>query len=442
MTAIDQKNAGELGAYLAAFEDFSARDQAPAWLADLRRSGITHFTELGFPTLKQEEWIFTNVKPIQELSFIPALSPSEASIDLGRFQFKGLTGPRLVFVDGHLSHALSEIPELPEGVTVTNLASALETHGELLEAHLGRCARTDESGFSALNTAFIQDGAFIHLPQGAALEEPVHLLFISTDGDANTANLRNLIVAEAGARCEVIESWFSAGDQAVFTNAVTEAVVGEGARVEHTKFQELNTESFHVATIQSHLATGSHFTSHSISTGARIARHNINLVMNGEGIEAVLNGLYLVGGRQLVDHHTLADHAMPRCESHEFYHGILGDESRGVFNGKIYVREDAQKTDAKQTSRALLLSDRATVNAKPQLEIFADDVKCTHGATVGQLNSDAVFYCRSRGIDETSARRMLTHAFAGEVIDRITIEPVREHLESLIWDRLEDLIEH
>ena len=442
MTATDQKNTGELGAYLSAFEDFSGKEQSPAWLTALRRNGITHFTELGFPTLKQEEWVFTNVKPIRELSFIPATAPTEASIDLGKFQFKGLTGARLVFVDGHLSHSLSEIPELPEGIVVTNVASALESHGELLEKHLAHYAKTDESGFSALNTAFIQDGALIYVPKGKVLEEPVHLLFISTDGDANTANLRNLIVAEPTAQCKVIESYYSSGDQAVFTNVVTEVVVDESARVEHTKFQELNQESFHVATIQAQLAKSAHFTQHSISTGARIARNNINMVMSGEGIECVLNGLYLVGGKQLVDHHTLADHAMPHCDSHEFYHGILGDGSRGVFNGKIFVREDAQKTDAKQSSRALLLSDQATVNAKPQLEIYADDVKCTHGATVGQLNNEAVFYCRSRGIGETSARRMLTHAFASEVIDRISIEPVREHLEAILWDRLEDLIEH
>ena len=442
MTATDQKASGELAAYLSAGEEFHAAQAGPSWLDDLRRSGITHFTELGFPTLKQEEWVFTNVKPIRDLSFIPATTPTSASLDLGKFQFKGLDGIRLVFVDGHLSHSLSEIPEVPAGIIVSNLASAIESHGDLVEKHLARYAKTDESGFSALNTAFIQDGAFIYLPKGKALEEPVHLIFLATDGDANTANLRNLIIAEPNSQAKVIESYYSAGDQAVFANAVTEVFVDENANIEHTKFQEMNHESFHVATIQAQLARSSHFTSHSISTGARIARNNINLVMNGEGIECVLNGLYLVGGKQLVDHHTLADHAMPHCDSHEFYHGIVGDESRGVFNGKIYVREDAQKTDAKQSSRAILLSDKATVNAKPQLEIYADDVKCTHGATVGQLNEEAIFYCRSRGIDETSARRMLTHAFAGEVIDRISIEPVREHLEKIIWDRLEELIEH
>tara|TARA_Y100001934_G_scaffold152416_1_gene182800 strand:+ start:8653 stop:9972 length:1320 start_codon:yes stop_codon:yes gene_type:complete len=426
---------------LAAHEKFADTADGPGWLSDLRRTGITHFTELGFPTLKQEEWIFTNVRPIQEHSFLPATKPTSSIPAVDDLFFSELSGSRLVFVDGHLSHALSKFADVPEGAIVTNLASALETHPELVEKHLARYAKTDESGFSALNTAFIQDGAFIYLPKGKVIDEPIQLLYVSTDGDSNTATLRNLVVAEPTSSCKVIESYQSAGEHAFFTNAVTEIRVDESANVEHCKFQDQNEESFHIATIQAQLAKACNFTSHSISTGSRIARNNINLVMNGEGIECTLNGLYIVGGKQVVDHHTLADHAMPHCNSHEHYHGVLGDRSRGVFNGKIFVREDAQKTDAKQSSRAIVLTDGATVNAKPQLEIFADDVKCTHGATVGQLNSEAVFYCRSRGIDEASARRLLTHAFAGEIIERISIEPVRERLEELLWDRLEELIE-
>ncbi len=215
----------------------------------------------------------------------------------------------------------------------------------------------------------------------------------------------------------------------------------QDAHIEHAKFQEENLEAFHVATTQVTLARDSRFLSHSISTGARLARHNINLVMTGQGVDCVMNGLYAFGGKQLVDHHTVADHAQPHCGSHEYYHGILGGSSRGVFNGKIFVRKDAQKTDAKQTSRNLLLTDTATVNAKPQLEILADDVKCTHGATVGQMNDEALFYCRTRGIGEVDARRLLTHAFASEIVNRITVEPVREHLEQVLWARLEELIE-
>ncbi|MGY8674842.1 MAG: Fe-S cluster assembly protein SufD, partial [Verrucomicrobiia bacterium] len=378
---------------------------------------------------------------ILELPFLPATAPASSPPEVDEFVYTKLSGPRLVFIDGHLSHSLSQIGNLPAGAIVTNLASALESHPDLVEKHLGRYAKTDASGFSALNTAFIQDGAFIYLPKGVVIEQPIQLLFVATDGDANTVTLRNLIVAEPTSACKVIESYHSAGEQAVFTNAVTEVLVEESAQVEHCKFQDQNCESFHIATIQAQLGKAANFTSHSISTGSRIARNNINFVLNGEGIDCTLNGLYVVGGNQVVDHHTLADHALPHCDSHEFYHGILAGKSRGVFNGKIFVREDAQKTDAKQSSRAILLSNNATLNAKPQLEIYADDVKCTHGATVGQLNREAVFYCRSRGIDEPSARRLLTHAFAGEIIGRISIKPVRDRLESLLSDRLEHLIE-
>jgi Fe-S cluster assembly protein SufD len=441
MTSADQTTNGETAACVTAFESFSKTSGSPDWLKDLRTNGISHFTELGFPKQNQEEWVFTSTKLIQELDFIPALASAGASPDLAPFLFKDLTGPRLVFVDGHLSHGLSELPTLPDGVLITNLASAIETHGDLVKAHLAHYAKTDGSGFSALNTAFIQDGAFVFLPKGRTVDQPIHLIFVATDGDANTINLRNLIVAEENSEAKIIESFCSAGEQAVFTNVVTEIAVAASARVEHCKFQEQNRESFHVATIQAQLERNCHFTSHSISTGSRIARNDINLTMTGEHVECVMNGLYLIGDQQHVDHHTMADHAMPNCDSHEYYHGILGDESRGVFNGKIFVREDAQKTDAKQSSRAILMSDKATLNAKPQLEIYADDVKCTHGATVGQLNNEAIFYCRSRGIDEADARRLLTHAFAGEVIERISIPAVREHLEKIIWDRLEELIE-
>ena len=435
-------SASSLETYLSAFEPL--RTHGPDWLAASRRAGISHFTELGFPTTRQEDWIYTNVAPIAKLAFKPALAPASfASVaaKLDAFTFAGLTGPRLVFVNGHFAPELSAVPTRNDGVRITNLAAAISSDAKLVESHLAHYARTDESGFSALNTAFFQDGAFIHVPAGKIVEEPVHLLFIAAPGETNTAQPRNLIIAGANAQLKIIESYYSADTAPHFTNAITEISVGDGAQVEHCKFQEENPEAFHVATVQALLMRDSRFVTHSISTGARLARHNINLVMAGQGVDCVMNGLYLVGGKQLVDHHTVADHAVPHCASHEFYHGILGGSSRGVFNGKIFVRKDAQKTDAKQTSRNLLLTDTATVNSKPQLEILADDVKCTHGATVGQLNDEAVFYCRSRGIAEVNARRLLTHAFASEIINRITVEPVREHLEQVLWARLEELIE-
>ncbi len=443
MTAIKPKS--ELSTHLAACEAFAASAAGPEWLRTLRRNGVTHFTELGFPTTKLEEWIYTPVTGITKLAFKPAPTADAAvtAEQIAPFTFPGWTGSRLVFVNGHYSPALSSLPAPQPGVTVTNLAAALASGDKLVETHLAHHASVDASGFSALNTAFIADGTFIALAPNAVAAEPVHLLFISAPGStANTAQPRNLIVAGANSAAKIVEHYVSLGGAAHFTNAVTEIVVGDGANLEHAKFQEENLDAFHIATVQATLARDSRFLSHSISTGARLARHNINLVMTGQGVDCVMNGLYAVGGKQLVDHHTVADHAVPHCGSHEFYHGILGGHSRGVFNGKIYVRKDAQKTDAKQTSRNLLLTDTAIVDTKPQLEILADDVKCTHGATVGQLNDEALFYCRTRGISEVNARRLLTHAFASEIVNRITVEPVREHLEQVLWGRLEELIEN
>jgi Fe-S cluster assembly protein SufD len=442
MTATKTKS--DVSAHLAACESFAASAAGAEWLRTLRRNGVAHFTELGFPTTKIEDWIYTPVTGITKLAFKPATRADAAvtAEQLAPFAFPGWTGPRLVFVNGHFSPALSSLPTAQPGVTLTNLAAALASGEKPAEAHLGHHASVDSSGFSALNTAFIADGAFMALAPNAVAAEPVHLLFVSTRGGAsNTAQPRNLIVAGANSSAKIVEHYVSLGSAAHFTNTVTEIAVGEGANIEHAKFQEENLEAFHIATVQATLARDSRFLSHSISTGARLARHNINLVMTGQGVDCVMNGLYAVGGKQLVDHHTIADHTVPHCNSHEFYHGILGGQSRGVFNGKIFVRKDAQKTDAKQTSRNLLLTDTATVDTKPQLEILADDVKCTHGATVGQLNDEALFYCRTRGISEVNARRLLTHAFASEIVNRITVEPVREHLEQVLWARLEELIE-
>jgi Fe-S cluster assembly protein SufD len=290
----------------------------------------------------------------------------------------------------------------------------------------------------ALNTAFFQDGAFIRVPAGIAVATPIHLLFISTGKETGaTSHPRNLIIAGPGSQVTVLESYVSLGEAPGLTNAVTELLVGEGAGFEHCKFQDEGPAAFHVAAIQAQLGRGCNLISHSFATGARLSRNNIRTRLAGEGVECVLNGLYLTRGDQLADHHMVVDHAQPRCASHEYYNGILDGRSRGVFHGRILVRPDAQKTDAKQTNKNLLLSDEATVDTKPQLEIYADDVKCTHGATVGQLNEESIFYLRARGIGADTARRMLIHAFAGEIIERIRFAPAREELDQLIWDRLE-----
>ncbi|MBI5683631.1 MAG: Fe-S cluster assembly protein SufD [Verrucomicrobia bacterium] len=426
-------------AAFGAFEKDGAR-RFPAWVTELRRTGIARFAALGFPTPRLEDWKYTNVAPISQLPFKPAVKPSLVALtatDVARFAFAGLGGSRLVFVNGHFTPKLSTISKLSRGVKLGSLAAAMDSDSDLVKQHLGRYASANDQAFRALNVAFFADGALIYVPKGVVVEEPVHLLFIgSADEDGTAAHPRNLIVAEAGSQIKVIESYVSVGSAAGFTNAVTEIAVGEGANVEHCKFQNERPDAFHIATIQSSLARDSRFTSHSISVGAQIARHDINTVMTGEGVECVLNGLYVASDSQLVDHHMIVDHAQPRCASHEFFHGILGGASRGVFNGKIFVRPGAQQTDAKQTNRNLLLTDDATVDTKPQLEIFADDVKCTHGATVGRLDEDAIFYLRSRGIAHNAARRMLTQAFASNILARIGIEPVRKQLDEFLQSRL------
>ena len=429
-----------LEAHVSAFEAFekATADHSPPWLRALRTSGISYFAELGFPTTDHEEWRFINVAPVAAFPFKPVprhLLNSVASEDLARYTFGGMDACRLVFVDGHFAEELSTPTVLSSGVLVGSLAVAIERQGVLVEPRLGRSAHHESSAFTALNTAFIQDGAFIYIPTGVNLEIPVHLLFVSSQpGTVNQP--RNLVIAEAGSRLRVIEDYVTLAGAACVTNAVTEMFTGEGAALEHLKLQREGAAAFHVATIEAHHQRESRVLSHSISLGARLARNDINLRFDGEGCESILNGLFLATGEQSVDHHTVADHLKPHCASHEFYHGILADKAKGVFNGKIFVRKDAQHTNAKQTNKNLLLGDEASINTKPQLEILADDVKCTHGATVGQLDDEAIFYLRSRGIGEDRARQMLIRAFASAVLNRITIEPVREELERALEERL------
>jgi Fe-S cluster assembly protein SufD len=411
----------------------------PDWVFPLRQAGLAKFAALGFPTTSDEDWRFTNVAPLAKLPFKPVLQFHRHGLDAGaieKFAFPNLGGSRLVFVDGHFALELSTLkPET--GVKVSNLATALSTDFALLEKHLGRYASTESNAFTALNTAFFGDGAFIHLAANVTAS-PIHLLFLSSGRENGlAAHPRNLVIAERGAQGVIVESYASLDGKASITNTVTEAVIGENAHVEHVKFQDESREAFHVAALQAQIARSANYLFHSIVTGARLSRTNLNTTFNGEGIECVLNGLYLLTGDQLADHHMVVDHAKPRCNSHEYFNGILDGKSKGVFAGRILVRPDAQKTDAKQTNKNLLLTDTATADTKPQLEIYADDVKCTHGATIGQLNEDSIFYLRARGIGLDKARRMLIHAFAGEIMDRIKCDSARAHLDQIVWDRLE-----
>ena len=434
-------SAKDAGPFLEKFHRFEVEPQQPAWLLPLRKAGMARFAELGFPTLHDEDWRFTNLAPLARLPFKPVLETADgadAKAALEKYIFVNLPGSRLVFVNGHFHGALSSMDRLPDGVKVASLAAALTTDSAFIEKRLGQSGLTDDNSFAALNQAFFLDGGFVHIPANQTVEEPIQLIFVSTarhSGD--TIQPRNLIIAGAGSKATVIESYLAADDAAYFTNAVTEIVAGDNAVLEHVKFQDEALAAFHLATIAGHLGRTSNVSVHSFALGARLSRNNIRTKLAGEGLECILNGLYLTRGEQLADHHMIVEHAQPHCASHEYFNGILDDKSKGVFHGRIYVHPVAQKTDAKQTNKNLLLSDDATADTKPQLEIYADDVKCTHGATVGQLNDEAIFYLRSRGLSENTARRMLVHAFAGEIIARVKHEAVRAELDKAVWDRLE-----
>jgi Fe-S cluster assembly protein SufD len=439
--AIEKTSSKETDQYVEKFGRFEHPGQQPPWLLPLRKAGIASFAEQGFPTLKHEDWRYTNVAPIARLPFKPVFEAvADSAVDemVKAAAFTQSAGHRLVFINGHYAPELSRIGVLPAAVRIQNLASALAEDSSLLEIHLGRYAQPDGNAFTALNQAFFTDGVFIYVPAGVEVADPVQLIFVSAAKQTGTTiQPRNLIIVEANSKLTVTESYVHTDNAAYFTNAVTELIVGSNAAVELVKFQDEAPDAFHVATIQGQFGRSSNVSIHSFALGARLSRNNIRTRLAGEGLECVLNGLYLTRGEQLADHHMIVEHAEPRCASHEYFNGILDDKSRGVFHGRILVHRLAQKTDAKQTNKNLLLSDDATANTKPQLEIYADDVKCTHGATIGQLNDESIFYLRTRGIGPETARRMLIHAFAGEIIERIKCEAAREELDKLVWDRLE-----
>ena len=423
------------------FSQFEAASSQPKWLAPVRKAGLASFADQGFPKLSDEDWRFTNVAPIAKLNFQLAKEVSVNGAEsklIDESAFAKLTGHRLVFVNGFFCAKLSSIKPVSGGVRIENLSAALAKDSALLEKHLGKYAHTANNTFAALNQAFFTDGAFIFVPAGVEVTELVQLIYISSAKENGEVILpRNLVIAEANSKLTVVESYISTGNVAYFTNAVTEILAGDNAKVEHVKLQDEAASAFHIATIAGEFGRTSNVSVHSFALGAKLSRTNIRTKLAGEGLECILNGLYLTKDEQLADHHMIVEHAQPHCASHEYFNGILDDKSKGVFHGRIYVHPIAQKTDAKQTNKNLLLSDDATADTKPQLEIYADDVKCTHGATIGQLNDESIFYLRSRGIDTDMAKQMLIHAFAGEIIERIKCEPAREVIDKLVWDRLE-----
>jgi Fe-S cluster assembly protein SufD len=410
-----------------------------AWLAELRAEAAKCFAELGFPTTRQEGWRHTNVTPIASSSFRLSRPGSNGITagKLGDFIFGDTDCCNLVFVNGYYSADLSMPGALPKGVKAISLQAALREDPKKVEHHLARHASFKKNAFVALNTAHIMDGAFIYIPAKTVLRKVLHLLFISTsEAQAAVSYPRNLIVAGDGSEVSVVESYIGPQGGAYFTNAVTEIAAGESSRVAHYKLQRESEQAYHIAALHVTQEENANVSSHSITLGGRLTRNDITGVMNGEGGELALNGLFVTKGRQHVDNWTCIDHARPRCSSREIYKGILDDQSSGVFTGRILVRPDAQKTNAKQTNKNLLLSREALVNSTPQLEIFADDVKCTHGATIGRLSDEALFYMRSRGVGVDAARSLLTYAFASDIISTIHIKPLQCQLDLVLLARI------
>lgn len=436
-TEIRDNTVTGVAGYVAEHDRFLAEvpTGGPASVHALRRLGIERFAALGFPTNRQEEWRQTNVTPIVKGTFVRPESDPDAvdpkSIEPLLFE----AAARLVFVDGRFSARLSSVGHLPEGTIVASLAEALERVPEKIEPWLGQLARFEEHPFVALNTAFLRDGAFVWVPRGAVVG-PVHVLFLSSgeEGRATFSFPRSLFVAGENSQLSIVETY--AGTGPYFTCPVTELVAGPNAIVDHYKVQRESREAFHMAMFQVLGDRHSVPSSHSISLGGGLVRNDVNAVLDGEGIDCILNGLYLLEGTQFVDNHMRVEHAKPHCASHELYKGVLDGKARSIFSGLIHVHKGAQKTDAKQSNRNLLLSPDAVANSNPQLEIYADDVKCTHGSTVGQLDEDAVFYLRSRGIGADAARSLLTYAFASDIVERIKVEPVRKDLEEFLFARL------
>ncbi|MGH7790291.1 MAG: Fe-S cluster assembly protein SufD [Candidatus Binatia bacterium] len=411
-------------------------DLGPAGLRTLRRRAAERFAALGFPTVRHEDWKYTNLAPLAAQSFaLPNGTPAADAAALAAAARLGV-GTELVFVNGLFAADLSSRPALPTGVIATNLAAALTEHPALVGSHLGTSAALEEDGLTALNTACIRDGAFLYVPEGVELDAPVHCLFLAVPGATpSVVHVRNLIVAGAGSRATLIEQYAGDGATAHWTNAVSELVIAPGAALAHQRVQRESLRTFHTGVVAAAQAADSQLVSHAVSLGAGLARTAIATRLDAPGAACVFDGLYLADGAQHVDHHTTIDHRRPRGTSRELYKGILDGRATGVFNGKVFVRPDAQQSDAQQMNKNLLLSDDAQIDTKPQLEILADDVKCSHGATIGQLDEQAIFYLRARGIDAPAARQMLIRAFANELVDRIAVAPLRERLAAEIATR-------
>jgi Fe-S cluster assembly protein SufD len=436
--------ATELDLYRTTFESLETNRPLgePAWLRALRREGLKRFETRGFPTTRDEDWKYTSVSALARTPFrrpierdIRGVTPAAVS---GLLFGHAFDGHQIVLVNGRYAPELSSVTGT-DGVEIKSLKQVLVERPQIVEPHLGRHLGPRASAFTDLNNAFLEDGAFVSIPADTVLKEPIHIVHFSTRGrsiEPTMSHPRTLLLAGRKSEARIIESYGGVGGEIYLTNAVTEIVLAEGAIVDHHKVQGESAVAFHVATLGVTQGRDSRFSSHNLSLGAALARTDIHQVFGGEGGECVLNGLFMGAGSQHTDTHTHVDHATPHCTTRELYKGIMDGQSRGVFVGTIVVRPDAQKTDAHQTNKNLLLSNEALVDSVPQLEIHADDVKCKHGSTTGQLDPAALFYLRSRGIGEDAARALLTYAFASDVVGRIPVEPLRQGLIHYLQARL------
>lgn len=427
--------------YLSQFNRYHANGakRSPRWLSELRESAMATFQERGFPTLHDEDWRYTNLDRITSVPF--AISRGDAkpvsSDVVADLACADLECNRLVFVNGRYDARLSAVKGLAPGIRIENLGALLDANDDFLESRLGRYARIPENPFMALNTALMTDGALVVVPKNCRLETPLHLIYVSVANGAPVASYpRNLLVFEAGSEAQVVENYIGLNGGTYFANAVTELIAEEGASVEHYRLEREAGSGSHIGALEARIQRNCNFTAHAITLGGGLVRNDVHAVLAGEGSECTLNGLYLLDDDQHLDNSTEIEHVQPRATSLELYKGILTGSARGVFNGKILVHKDAQKTNARQTNKNLLLSPNAVVNTKPQLEIHADDVKCSHGSTIGELDRDALFYLRSRGIGMGEARSLLSYAFANEVVARVRVEYLRRRLDDYLLNKL------
>jgi Fe-S cluster assembly protein SufD len=431
----------QLDIYLAEFTELKRETarETPQWLSNLRDSAFARFRDVGYPTTRMEDWRFTNVSPIARAQFGLARGRATGltASDLEAWQLEGCAA-QLVFVDGHFTPDLSSRNGMPKDVVASGLRLEIANRPDEVALHLGCYLDINRDPFCALNTAFARDGAYINVGAGTVVERPIHLLIISTAGVTPAmTHPRNLILVEKEAQVSVVEDYVSFGPEIpALSNAVTELIAEESATVNHIMIEREHLQSYNISTLRIEQATSANVISHSLLLGGALVRNNVHPVLAGEGAECLINGLFIGSGRQHLDNYMLVEHVSPHCTSRQFYNGVLDEHAHGVFHGRIIVHKDAQKTDAKQTNRNLLLADDAQIDTKPQLEIYADDVKCTHGATIGQIEEYALFYLRSRGISERDARHLLLEAFAGECVDRIPAGPARDFAWKLLEERL------